>query len=185
MEEATQIIFLDFPRHICLFRVVKRYFTYRGKSRESISNGCEEKIDREFLWWIIHEGRNKVHKERYHNVFQKSSSKTSRQERRVGFSQAYIRELFRKSTGYSLAYYVKMRKIKRSAMELVNTDKTILEIACLYGFSNPETYTRSFRKITGMTPSEFRRQRLMAGKQELFPGVFSIEILREKEKRNF
>lgn len=105
-------------------------------------------------------------------------------ERRVGFSQAYIRELFRKSTGYSLAYYVKMRKIKRSAMELVNTDKTILEIACLYGFSNPETYTRSFRKITGMTPSEFRRQRLMAGKQELFPGVFSIEILREKEKRS-
>ncbi len=75
MEEATQIIFLDFPRRICLFRAVKRYFTYKGKTRESISNGCEEKLDREFLWWIIQEGRNKRHREHYHNVCKKYSGK--------------------------------------------------------------------------------------------------------------
>lgn len=75
MEEATQIIFLDFPRRICLFRVIKRYLTYRGKTRESITSGCEEKIDREFLWWIIHKGRNKEHKEKYCNVYKKYSGK--------------------------------------------------------------------------------------------------------------
>lgn len=76
MKEATQIIFLDFPVYLCLYRVWKRYFTYRGKSRESMSEGCEEKIDKEFIWWIIHEGRDKIHKARYRKVCKEYSEKT-------------------------------------------------------------------------------------------------------------
>ena len=68
MNEATQILFLDFPVCICLYRAVKRYFVYRGKSRESITEGCNEKIDREFLWWVLYEGRNKKHKEWYRSI---------------------------------------------------------------------------------------------------------------------
>lgn len=40
MNEADRIIFLDFPMHICLYRALKRYFSNRGKSRESITEGC-------------------------------------------------------------------------------------------------------------------------------------------------
>lgn len=75
MEESTQIIFLDFPIHICLFRIVKRYFTYQGRSRESITEGCKEKIDKEFLWWILYKGRDKEHKERYQQVCKLYSDK--------------------------------------------------------------------------------------------------------------
>lgn len=92
-------------------------------------------------------------------------------ESRIGFSLAHIRDFFHKDTGYSLAKYIRMRKIKCSAIELVNTDKTILDIAYTYGFSNPETYTRAFKKMTGMTPSEFREQELVVGKEELITGV--------------
>ncbi|MCI8770072.1 MAG: AAA family ATPase [Lachnospiraceae bacterium] len=75
MEEASHIIFLKFPIHICLYRAVKRYFTYRGQSRFSMADGCNEKIDKEFLWWIIHEGRDKTHQKRYQKLYEKYPKK--------------------------------------------------------------------------------------------------------------
>ena len=67
---------------------------------------------------------------------------------------------------------------------MVNSDKTILEIAHKYGFANPETYTRAFYKVAGITPSKFRREKLIAGKEKIFPGVYSVGILERKERRN-
>lgn len=105
-------------------------------------------------------------------------------ERRIGYSKAYIRELFGKNTGCSLAKYVRIRKVKCSAYELLYTDMSILDIAYLYGFSNPETYTRAFNKIIGMTPGIFRSSRPIIGKEELFVGVYGIGLLKEKEQRS-
>lgn len=105
-------------------------------------------------------------------------------ERRIGYSKAYIRELFGKNTGCPLAKYVRIRKVKCSAYELLYTDMSILDIAYLYGFSNPETYTRAFNKIIGMTPGIFRNTRPIIGKEELFVGVYGIGLLKEKEQRS-
>lgn len=68
MEEATRIIYLEFPMYICLYRALKRYLLHHGKNRDSMTEGCEEKIDREFLWWILHEGRDKAHRERHRTL---------------------------------------------------------------------------------------------------------------------
>lgn len=57
MEEADQIIFMNFNRFVCLYRAIKRLFRYRGKTRESITEGCIEKIDFEFIRWILYDGR--------------------------------------------------------------------------------------------------------------------------------
>lgn len=105
-------------------------------------------------------------------------------ERRIGFSNAYIRELFGKNTGCSLAKYVRMRKVKCSTYELLYSDMSILDIAYLYGFSNPETYTRAFYKTVGITPSAFRKVRPIIGKEELSVGVYGIGLLEEKERRS-
>lgn len=102
----------------------------------------------------------------------------------IGYSWEHIRDMFRSDTGHSIARYVKMRKIKRSALDLIHTDKTILDISLCYGFANPETYTRAFRSVTGMTPSEFRRLRPLVGKGELLTGVYGIELLDKKERRS-
>lgn len=64
MEDADQIIFMNYPRRVCLYRALKRNVEYRGKSRDSIAEGCNEKFDFEFLWWILAEGRSKKFKER-------------------------------------------------------------------------------------------------------------------------
>lgn len=75
MEEADKIIFMNFNRFTCFYRAWARYFKYRGKTRESITEGCEEKIDLDFVWWILHEGRNKCHKKRYRSVLEKYNDK--------------------------------------------------------------------------------------------------------------
>lgn len=70
MQEADQIIFLNFSPWICLFRAFKRYLTYRGKVRESMAAGCPERFDWEFIRWILWDGRTKTAKERYQRVLE-------------------------------------------------------------------------------------------------------------------
>jgi adenylate kinase family enzyme len=50
---ADAVIVLDLPLWISLYRVFKRNFQYRGRSRPDITEGCNEKIDLEFLQWIL------------------------------------------------------------------------------------------------------------------------------------
>lgn len=76
MEEADRIIFLSFNRFSCLFRAFRRYFKYRGTTRESMGEGCKEKMDMEFIWWILHEGRTKEKKEKFENIMRQYSEKS-------------------------------------------------------------------------------------------------------------
>lgn len=46
------VVFLDIPRLICLWRVLKRWALYRGKSRPDMAEGCPEKINLEFIRWV-------------------------------------------------------------------------------------------------------------------------------------
>lgn len=49
---ADLIIFLDFPNWLCLARIFKRRWMYRGKTRPDMAEGCPEKIDWEFVKFI-------------------------------------------------------------------------------------------------------------------------------------
>ncbi len=42
---------------------MRRFFRYRGQTREDMAEGCMEKMDREFMWWILWEGRTPQKKE--------------------------------------------------------------------------------------------------------------------------
>jgi adenylate kinase family enzyme len=46
------IIFLDMPRLLCLWRVTRRRMLYRNRSRPDMSEGCNEKLDLEFIDWV-------------------------------------------------------------------------------------------------------------------------------------
>ena len=52
LEAADTVIFLDFPRSVCLWRAVRRWFQYTGRSRPDVGPGCPEKLDWEFIRWI-------------------------------------------------------------------------------------------------------------------------------------
>ncbi|MEG1441808.1 MAG: DNA topology modulation protein [Oscillospiraceae bacterium] len=74
--EANQIIFLNFPTILCLYQALKRYKKYKNQTRESAAQGCFEKMDFEFIWWILFGGRKKKHKENYKNIVKTYKAKT-------------------------------------------------------------------------------------------------------------
>ena len=45
-------IFLDLPRLVCLWGVVRRWLRYRGRTRPDLAAGCPEQLSWEFVQWI-------------------------------------------------------------------------------------------------------------------------------------
>lgn len=46
------VIFLDFPRWLCTFRILKRTLMYRKGTRPDMAAGCHERFDLEFMLWV-------------------------------------------------------------------------------------------------------------------------------------
>lgn len=59
LEEADKVVFLLFNRFSALARVAKRYRKYCGQSRPDMADGCSEKLDAEFVRWVLWEGRSR------------------------------------------------------------------------------------------------------------------------------
>lgn len=49
---ADTVIFLDAPRLLCLYRVIKRRIQYHGRTRPDLNEECPEKLDWPFLLWV-------------------------------------------------------------------------------------------------------------------------------------
>ncbi|HKS26659.1 MAG TPA: DNA topology modulation protein [Pyrinomonadaceae bacterium] len=52
LEACDTVVFMDMPRTLCLRRVIKRALMYRKTSRPDVAEGCQEKLNLEFLLWI-------------------------------------------------------------------------------------------------------------------------------------
>ena len=68
MEEADMIVMMLFNRFSCLHRVVKRYKKYKNSTRPDAAEGCNEKLDREFITWVLWRGRKKKTRQRYKDL---------------------------------------------------------------------------------------------------------------------
>lgn len=76
MEEADRIILLLFNRFDCIRRVTKRYNAYKDMIRPDMAEGCSEKLDLEFAFWVLWKGRKKAARDRYRRVREKYPDKT-------------------------------------------------------------------------------------------------------------
>lgn len=65
---ADWIIFMNFNRARCLMRAWRRYVHYRHKTRPSMAGGCPEKMDWEFVRWILHDGRTKARRQGFEKL---------------------------------------------------------------------------------------------------------------------
>ena len=52
LPKTDTIIYLDIPRHICVWRVAKRVVRTYGRSRPDLGEGCPERLDPAFLKWV-------------------------------------------------------------------------------------------------------------------------------------
>ena len=71
-------------------------------------------------------------------------------------SPAYIITLFKKNTGKTPFDYINSYRIHKSAEQLKNTEKNVLDIALDTGFENYSYFIRTFKKYMNTTPLQYR-----------------------------
>lgn len=62
------IIYLDIPRRVCLWSVIKRRIQYANKTREDMQKECNEVIDYSFISYVYR--FNKTHRKRYYDLLE-------------------------------------------------------------------------------------------------------------------
>ncbi|WNQ12659.1 helix-turn-helix domain-containing protein [Paenibacillus aurantius] len=82
-----------------------------------------------------------------------------RMEEELHFQFDYLSRCLKKHTGLSPLQYLNRLRIGRANELLENTDLTIQEIGDRVGVGNGNYFIRLYRRLTGMTPGEFRQSR--------------------------
>ncbi|MEO6874507.1 MAG: helix-turn-helix domain-containing protein [Opitutaceae bacterium] len=78
--------------------------------------------------------------------------------RRAGFSYWHFQRLFAACVGEPVGFYIRRRRLTLAADELRTTRRRILDIALDFQFGSHEAFTRAFRGLFHISPSEFRRR---------------------------
>ena len=74
----------------------------------------------------------------------------------VGLSPFHFSRVFKQSTGYSPSEYFIQLKITEARRLLMETEKSIVEIAPDLGYSSPSHFSQVFKKAVGVRPREYR-----------------------------
>jgi len=100
----------------------------------------------------------------------------------IGFSLSHLRVVFMNLTGKTLAQYILERKVSRAAFDIIHSNDTLSSIAERYAFTNPDTFTRAFKRVIGLNPSEFRKIKPPVVRIKLCAGVFGFAVPKYYEK---
>ena len=76
--------------------------------------------------------------------------------RAAGLSQAHFSREFRRAFGESPHVYLLTRRLERSASLLRLTDRSVADICVTVGLTSVGSFTTSFTRLFGMTPSAYR-----------------------------
>ena len=74
----------------------------------------------------------------------------------VHVSTSYLQNSFQMITGYTIGEYVRSRRLYLAAMDLLEKDEKIIDIAQKYGYETPESFTKAFTRFHGVAPSVAR-----------------------------
>jgi AraC family transcriptional regulator len=96
-------------------------------------------------------------------------------------SRAHFQRAFTRTAGVSPAAYVERVRLERAAFALRVQRTSALDVALAVGYSNPDTFTRAFRRRFGTTPSAWRRAgaaraRLRPVQRDAAPGASGFSL---------
>lgn len=89
-----------------------------------------------------------------HNIHKRITGEDVAKELNIGYEK--FRKLFTSHYHISLGNYIIHRRINRS-QQLLSEGRSITEVALELGYTDHYTFSKQFKKITGRTPSDFRR----------------------------
>lgn len=93
----------------------------------------------------------------YIEIFSGSSHNVTEYAGRLRITPKYLTEITRRKTGKSPKEMIDEVLLRRAMSNLRCSEKAIKEISIECGFSNPDYFSRFFRRMTAMTPQEYRQ----------------------------
>jgi two-component system response regulator YesN len=76
--------------------------------------------------------------------------------RNVNVSPYYFSKIFKEETGEGFVKYLTAIRIEKAKELLSSTEYSMREIGSMCGFSDPNYFSRSFKKNAGVTPSDYK-----------------------------
>lgn len=76
----------------------------------------------------------------------------------TAYGRAYLFRVFKKATGKSIMEYYLALKIEKAKQLLRENELSVKEIAERLAFNEPNYFTKTFKRITGMTPTAYKRR---------------------------
>ncbi|WP_051538143.1 AraC family transcriptional regulator [Butyrivibrio proteoclasticus] len=73
-----------------------------------------------------------------------------------GYSSKYLSNLFSRVRGITLKQFILEQKMETASFFLTDSDRSITDIALELGFSDVHNFSRTYKKITGFSPSTYR-----------------------------
>ncbi|ALA42249.1 chemotaxis protein CheY [Paenibacillus peoriae] len=70
---------------------------------------------------------------------------------------SYLRRVFRKESGFSIVDHITHIRMKKAKELLLNRNRKLTEIAESVGYSDPNYFSKCFKKRFGMTPTEYEQ----------------------------
>ena len=80
-----------------------------------------------------------------------------------GISRWQLQRIFQQQTGLNVAQYVRELKLSLAAEKVLTTDDRMLDIAYQFGFTSEVSFSRSFKQLFGLSPSQYRRRGTKVG----------------------
>lgn len=74
------------------------------------------------------------------------------------FSPFHFHRIFHAFVGETVGDYIKRRRLTKAATELIETERTIIDIALDNFFDSQEAFTRSFERFFHLTPAKYRKR---------------------------
>jgi AraC-like DNA-binding protein len=87
----------------------------------------------------------------------------------AGLSRAHFSREFRRAFGESPHAYLLTRRLERAAALLRSTDRSVADICFLVGLTSVGSFTTTFRRHVGVTPTDYRRANPSPSPVDLIP----------------
>lgn len=95
--------------------------------------------------------------------------------KRAMVSPFYFQKGFAMLCGFTVAEYIRRRRLTLAGSELVSTDAKIIDIALKYGYDSPDSFTKAFTRFHGVTPTAVRKDGAMIRSFAPLKIKFSLE----------